>query len=141
MAACCGKAIIRGGDLFLSDRLVEYGKDAFADAFDHARTVMWVFVFYSEEEKCPVCKSKLDEFFDWFNKYNLLGDPVRMVRAVVEDEPEKNLIISDIGFRKIPMVMFCRPNGDIFHINPAIPDAEWLESHILPIIQADGKVL
>jgi hypothetical protein len=141
MSCCSDAAVINGGYTPLSQRLLEYGMDAYSDlAPNRQRVIMWVFIFYDQNDQCPTCKQAFDGMFSWFNKYHLLDDPVRCVRTVVEPEPEKNLIFVDRGSRKLPMVLFCNEKGMIFDELFEFPGAKWLEEYILPYIQNDGRL-
>ena len=71
----------------------------------------------------------------WFHKYGLFTDPVRNVKWIVENEPNKNLIYQEIGFVKSPMHIFTLGNGNVIDIVAGFPDEHWLEKYILPIIQ------
>ena len=84
MSCCSDTVVIHGGYEPLSQRLLNYGKDAYSDVVSRQRVVMWVFVFYDENDQCPTCKQAFSDMFAWFNKYHLFDDPVRCVRTVIE---------------------------------------------------------
>ena len=140
MSCCSNAAIIHGGYEPLSKRLLEYGKEAYSDLVSRQRVIMWVFVFYDENDQCPSCKQAFSDMFAWFNKYNLFDDPVRCVRSVIEPDPEKNWIYTDLGMHKLPAVVFCNDKGLIYDIVFEFPGQRWLEEYILPYIQNDGKI-
>lgn len=141
MSACCGdKVIIRGGYEPLSQRLLSYGKEAYSDVTAKQRVVMWIFIFYDNDSACQTCKSAFDDMFAWFHKYGLFTDPSRAVRTVVEDDPEKNLIYTDFGMSKLPMLVFTDSEGRILDILFEFPNEKWLNNYIMPYIQADGKI-
>lgn len=137
---CCGKAVIHGEYKPLNQRLLDYGKEVYDDAVSKKqRTLIWVFSFYDEKANCPVCKGALGEMFGWFHKYNLFKDPIRSVKVVVEPEPDKNLLYTDLHLNQLPVHLFCDSNGNIFDILYDTPNEKWLETYILPIVQADGR--
>ena len=140
MSCCSDSVVIHGGYEPLSQRLLSYGQDAYSDVNSRQRVVMWVFVFYDENDQCPSCKQAFSDMFSWFNKYHLFDDPVRCVRTVIEPEPEKNLIYTDLGMHKLPAVVFCTDKGQIYDIVFEFPGQKWLEEYILPYIQNDGKL-
>lgn len=142
MSACCGNNVfIQSGYRTLSHRLLDYGKEAYADVTSRQRVIMWVFIFYDDSTMCKMCKAAFDEMFSWFRKYGLFDNPVRCVRTVIEDDPEKNLIYTDLGMQKLPAIVFADDNGRIIDILFEFPEAKWLENYILPYIQADGGVI
>lgn len=131
--------IIHGGFEMLSKRLLDYGNEAYSDLVSRQRVIMWIFIFYDENDLCPACKQAFSDLFDWLDKYNLREDPVRCVRTVIEPEPEKNLIYTDLGMQKLPAIVFCNENGLIYHVMFHFPEQKWLDTYILPYIQDDGK--
>lgn len=136
MACCEEKAI---GDIYtpLNKRLVEFGSEVLGPAFisKMPHTLLWIFTFFYEEDLCEECKVKFTNMNYWFHKYGLFEDPVRNVKWIVENEPNKNLIYQEMGFTKSPMHIFTNENGDVIDIVTGFPEERWLEKYILPIIQ------
>lgn len=141
MAQCCPETEIDGIYKPLCRRLVDFGKEVYADCSSEQRVIMWVFSFYDGMANCKVCKHSLDEMYGWFNKYGLLNDPVRGVRMVVEDEPHTNMICNDFGFTKLPMHIFTDGDGRIIDMLFDFPEGEWLDRYILPYLQEDSKII
>lgn len=141
MSICCSDGVFISGEYQpLSHRLLSYGEEAYKDVKKHQRVVMWVFLFYDESDLCPKCKESFRDMFDWFNKYGLFNDPIRCVRTVVEPEPMKNLIYTDLGMKKLPAVVFADEKCRILDILFEFPGPRWLEEYVLPYIQDDGKL-
>lgn len=141
MSVCCSDGVFISGEYQpLSQRLLSYGMEAYKDVKKRQRVVMWVFMFYDESAMCPACKQSYSEMFAWFHKYNLFDDPVRCVRTVIEPEPKKNLIYTDLGMNKLPTVVFADEKGRILDILFEFPGTKWLEQYVLPFIQDDGKL-
>jgi hypothetical protein len=141
MSVCCSDGVFISGEYQpLSQRLLSYGMEAYKDVKKRQRVVMWVFMFYDESAMCPACKQSYSEMFAWFHKYNLFDDPVRCVRTVIEPEPKKNLIYTDLGMNKLPTVVFADEKCRILDILFEFPGTKWLEQYVLPFIQDDGKL-
>lgn len=137
---CCGKAIIRAGDDALSVRLLEYGREAYADLKKEQRVIVWIFAFFDEKELCAKCRTELTEMIEWFTKYDLFENPTRSARLVLETEPQNNLILADRGITKLPLFIYCDANGRIFDERYEFPTVKWLETNILPIFGSDASV-
>lgn len=140
MPECCEKAIIRSGYVPLSRRLLEYGEESYSDSTLTQNVVMWVFSFFDEDSMCRKCRMAFGEMFDWFDRYGLFKDPVRGVRMVIEPQASQNLIYADLGMEKLPANIFCDAEGRIIDIIFEFPEARWLEEHILPVIQNEGRI-
>lgn len=139
MSACCGKAVIRAGYETISQRFLNYGREAYAENTKKQRVVMWVFSFFDEQNMCKTCRTAFGEMFDWFNKYGLFDSLSTAVRLVIEPSPEQNLIYKDLGMEKLPANVFCDSEGKIIEILFEFPDSRWLDNYILPYIQEAGK--
>lgn len=123
----------------ISKRLVEFGMEVYDDAVleKYSNTFLWIFTFYHDDEMCEECQFKFSDMSTWFSKYGMFENPTRNVKWVIEDEPDKNLIYKEIGFSKTPMHIFCDSDGKIIDIVTGFPTPDWLEKHILPLIQGD----
>lgn len=134
---CCnGNKVNIGLYKPLSDRLIDFGNEVYAD-FKGSNTILWMFIFYDGNSDCPVCKSSLADIHDWFYKKGLFDNSNAMVKIVVEPEPEKCKIYTDLGLTLKPMHIFCDSRGRIFDIFTGLPTTEWLDKHILPFIQSN----
>jgi len=141
MSICCSDGVFISGEYIpLSQRLLAYGKEAYSDVTKRQRVIMWVFVFYDETDMCPQCKQSFSDMFAWFNKNNLFNDPIRCVRTVLEPDPKKNLIYTDLGMAKLPAVVFADEKCRILDILFEFPGEKWLNEYVLPYIQEDGKL-
>ena len=120
----------------LSKRLIDFGNDAYEHQDNNnIHTTLWLFTFYSEENLCEPSQPRFTEMHTWFDNYGLFNDPISNVKWVVEDEPSKNLIYTEMGFTKNPMHIFTDSDGNIFDIFIGFPNSTWLEKHILPLIR------
>lgn len=141
MSICCSDGVFISGEYVpLSQRLLAYGKEAYSDVTKRQRVIMWVFIFYDESDMCPKCKESFSDMFAWFNKNNLFNDPIRCVRTVLEPEPKKNLIYTDLGMAKLPAVVFADEKCRVLDILFEFPGERWLNEYVLPYIQDDGKL-
>lgn len=141
MSICCSDGVFISGEYVpLSQRLLAYGKEAYSDVTKRQRVIMWVFIFYDESDMCPKCKESFSDMFTWFNKNNLFNDPIRCVRTVLEPEPKKNLIYTDLGMAKLPAVVFADEKCRVLDILFEFPGERWLNEYVLPYIQDDGKL-
>jgi len=141
MSICCSDGVFISGEYVpLSQRLLAYGKEAYSDVTKRQRVIMWVFIFYDESDMCPKCKESFSDMFAWFNKNNLFNDPIRCVRTVLEPEPKKNLIYTDLGMAKLPAVVFADEKCRVLDILFEFPGDRWLNEYVLPYIQDDGKL-
>lgn len=131
---CCGDKIDVGLYKPLAKRLIDFGNEVYKD-YSSCRTLMWMFIFYDGNSDCPRCKSSLSDINDWFYKKGLLDNANAMVKIIVEPEPEKCKVYTDLGFTLKPMHIFCDPDGKIFDIFTGLPDVKWLNKHILSYIQ------
>lgn len=129
---------LMGEYLPLHKRLVEYGKEVYGKELlsKYSTTRMWIFTFYCEEtmNKCDDCIEKLTAMGRWINKYGFMEDPVKNIKWIIEDEPEKNLIIQDLHIEKTPVHIITSGDGKIIEIFYGFPDTSWLEKYILPYI-------
>lgn len=135
MSGCCGEAIINGIYRPLSERLLEYGREAYAGSEFNGNTVMWIFTFYDDMAACEACRNGLSGMYDWFYNYNLFDNPSKCVKIVVEPEPAANLIVTEMGWDKLPLNVFTDRDGRIFDMLFEFPSHEWLDKYILPRIQ------
>jgi len=141
MGGCCNNFPINGSYVPLNKRLIEYGKDSYVhnpellEKFSY--THMWIFTFIDSKDYCEECQVKFSIMSNWFNKYNLLNDPKKNVKWIVDDEIENNLIFKDLDIKKTPFHLFCDSNGKIIDIIYGFADDEWLEKHILPLIRTE----
>lgn len=131
-----------GEYLPLNKRLVEYGKEVYGKELlaKFNITHMWIFTFYCEEamNKCDDCIEKLSEMGRWISKYGFLEDPIKNIKWIIEDEPDKNLIIKDLHITKTPVHIITNGEGKIIDILYGFPDPQWLEKYILPFIRKDN---
>lgn len=142
--ACCGqKSQLDNIYLPLNKRLVEFGKEVSGESLMNAypSTFIWVFTFYREQDMCEECHDNLGAVNKWFVKYGMYTDPIRNLKWIIEDEPDRNLIYKELGLTKSPTHIFCDGDGKIVDIISGIPSTEWLEKHILPLFQQDMKLL
>ena len=141
MTCCNKKAPIDYIYVPLSERLVDFGKEVSGEQLmkQYSSTFMWVFTFYGDDDLCDDCKFKFAAMNQWFQQYSLFTDPIRNVKWILEDEPEKNLIYQEMGFSKTPMHMFCDKDGKIIDIIMGFPTPEWLEKYILPLVKEEMK--
>jgi len=135
--ACCEEKLISDIYVPLNKRLLDFGSEIIGPQlmFKCPQTMIWIFTFYYDEDMCDDCKLRFSAMNHWFQQYELFDDPIRNVKWIVEDEPNKNLIFSEIGFTKTPMHIFCRGDGSIIDIVTGFPEPRWLTKYILPIIQ------
>jgi hypothetical protein len=127
----------------LSERLIQFGEDTYGEMVmdKYKYTHMWVFTFYSDIDFCETCQKRFTSMNKWFSDYGLFDDPIRNVKWVVEDEPEKNMIYKEMGFTKTPMHIFTDSDGKIIDIFTGFPTPEWLEKYILPLIRKGTSLL
>lgn len=139
MSCCNKKAQIDYIYVPINKRLVEFGKEVSGEQLmrEYSNTFMWLFTFYGDDDLCDDCQFKFAAMNQWFIKYGLFTDPIRNVKWILEDEPEKNLIYQEMGFTKTPMHLFCDSNGKIIDIIMGFPTPEWLEKYILPLVKDD----
>lgn len=143
MSCCNQNAQLDNIYLSLHKRLLEFGNEIYGEQLmaSHPSTFMWIFTFYSDAELCEECQFSFSAMNKWFHDYGLFNNPIRNVKWIIEDEPEKNFIYKELGFSKTPMHLFCDKDGKIIDIIMGFPTPEWLEKHILPLIQADMNIL
>lgn len=123
----------------LSQRLVDMGNECYSD-FKDINTILWIFVFYDGASECAKCLSSLTEMHSWFETKGLLDSKTGMVKIIAEPEPDKCKVYTDFGFNIKPMHIICDSMGRILDIFTGLPDKEWLDKHILPIIQLNMGV-
>lgn len=125
----------------LYKRLVEYGKEVYGKKLleKYTTTRMWIFTFYCEKtmNKCNDCIEKLSEMGKWINKYGFLENSMNNIKWVIEDEPDKNLIIKDLRIEKTPVHIITSGDGKIIDILYGFPDTSWLEKYILAYIKSN----
>lgn len=143
MGCCDKKAPIDGIYVPLSKRLIEFGVETYGEQLmeKYRYTHVWVFSFYEDADMCEDCQMKFSAMNKWFMDYGLFDDPIRNVKWIVEDQPQKNLIYKEIGFTKTPMHIFTNSEGKIFDIVAGFPTAEWLEKYILPLIRQGTELI
>ena len=133
---CCGGDVKREY-MPTNRRLIEYGKEAsgaeIMEKFNY--TKMWVFTFIDSKQMCIECKEKYLTMLEWFEKYELLDNPVNNVKWVVDPDMNNNLIAKDLHLIKSPTTLFCDSNGNIFNMHIGFPDTEMLEEYILPYVR------
>jgi len=136
MTCCNEKAPLDNIYIPLNKRLIQFGTEIYGDDLNniYKSTHMWVFTFYGEDDMCDDCMFKFSRMTNWFTQYGLFTNPEKNVKWILEDEADKNLIYQEMGFSKTPMHIFCNKNGDIHDIIIGFPTDEWLEKHILPLI-------
>ena len=121
----------------LSDRLLRFGEETYEASGDPyiKHTHLWVFTFYREDDLCPDCQLQLGKMNGWFEKYGLFNDSTRNVKWVVEDQPDSNLIYTEMQFTKTPLHIFADSKGRIIDMVGGFPEEYWLEKYMLPVIR------
>lgn len=137
--SCCKNIPIDGEYVPINKRLLEYGKEVYGEAtlkeFPH--THLWIFTFYNEEDMCIECQEKFSNMLNWLTKYNLLNDPIKNTKWIIDDDIKNNLVFIDLELKKSPVHLFCDTNGKIIDIVYGFPSVSWLEKYILPLIRRE----
>ena len=123
----------------ISKRLIEFGNEVYGEEgmSKYKETFLWIFSFYDNAEMCEECKFKFSAMSKWFSDYGMFKNVTRNVKWILEDEPTKNLIFTEMGLSKTPIHIFTDSTGKILDMVVGFPTIEWLESYILPLIQED----
>jgi hypothetical protein len=116
----------------LGKRLVKYGTEFLGPEYmkRFPTTKCWVFTFIDGNTKCKSCLSAMMEMNDWMINSGLLTSIQHNVKFVLEANPSTNRILKEYALPTPPLHLFCRENGDIFHMHVSIPGKKWLETYL-----------
>ncbi len=133
---CCDEKTF-GSELYmpLNERLLDFGKKSSTPDIlnNFPNTFVWLFTFCKKTDlDCFDCLEKFQIMVNWFNKYNLLKNPVNNLKWIFDDNIEENNICLDIGITNSPTHIITDKDGNIMNIVLGFPDEDWLNKYLLP---------
>lgn len=135
--SCCSDKFGNQTYIPINKRLLKFGEESTDKSIleKFSDTKLWIFSFFDEKDaSCADCMEKLKSMLEWFEKYNILKNPINNVKWIFEQNAKNNLIYNDLFVKKTPLHIITDSNGNIIDMVFGFPDDNWLKTYLLPLI-------